>query len=251
MLLSILCIVNNADIFEGFTESLEMQEFRDYELIPVWNLENSLKGAGPAFNDAAAGAAGKYIAFAHPDIRFSDEKALGDIMAFLEDVYASESAKAGAAGVAGADENARGGRDIFTNIVHGSSKQPAGMEIDGPRQVQTLDECFFAVEKEYFFAHPFPSRDGWHLYGAEYCLNAILNGRKNYVVPARLWHLSDGKSLDAEYVRQAEALIKDKKEDFPLICTTVKAWKTKGAGAALYRKYYYVKQKIKRLILRG
>ena len=150
----------------------------------------------------------------------------------------------GVVGAAGAIQREKK-REIITAMVHGDNAMPLGTLVDRICEVQTVDECFFIVEREYFISHRFPETDGWHLHAVQYCLEAIKDGRKNYVVPARVWHLSDGKSLDYHYVNQLEELIKKEKEDFDLICTTVKAWPTKGIRAMIYRKYYVLKQYIK------
>ena len=239
---SIICIVNKKAVYDGFCVSLASQNFKDYELIPVWNTEGEYDSARAAFNDAASRAKGKYFVFVHPDIRFLDENSLGDIMKYVSNLPVSGF---GAAGAAGAKKKGNG-REIVTNILQGSGKSPVGRSIAAPEEVQTLDECFFVIEKKYMDEKAFPRRRGWHLYAVEYCLEAIKDGKSNYVVPARLWHLSDGKSLDASYVLQLDELIEHEKKYFDMICTTVKAWKTRGVAAKLYRKYYYLKQKLKK-----
>jgi len=238
---SIICIANDTEVYEGFLESLRAQIFTDHELIPVMNLNNEYTSARRAYNEAAASASGRYLLFLHPDIRFNDENALGDIISALPESF-------GTCGIAGAIRLWKYKREILTTIVHGSGRIPAGRSITGPEEVQTLDECFFIIENKYFKSHPFSGKEGWHLYAAEYCLNCIRDGRRNYVVPARVWHMSDGRSLNAQYVLQVEQLIDEQKDWFDLICTTVKAWRTRGTAALLYRKYYYNKQRLKSII---
>ena len=46
---------------------------------------------------------------------------------------------------------------------------------------------------------------------------------------------------------QLEELVKKYKKNFKQISTTVKAWPTTGVKPYIYRRYYYIKQKIKQL----
>lgn len=243
MKLSLICIANDQKIYDEFLDNLAEQKFGDYELITVMNMNNEYSGAREAFNENAAAAKGDYLMFIHPDIRFLNEHALGDLAEGLD-----REMPFGVLGVAGAAPDGRGGRDILTTIVQGEDRQPVGKAIEHCTEVQTLDECLFVVEREYFKRHSFSKRKGWHLYGAEYCLNAIRDGYVNKAVPSDVWHMSAGNSLDASYMDQLEELIEDQKDHFDLICTTVKAWKTTGKSASAYRKYYYYKQRLKKKI---
>lgn len=239
--ISIICIVNDLKMYDGFVRSLNSQSFKNFELIPIMNTKGEYSSARKAFNEAAGSASGDYLLFSHPDIRFEDDDALKDVIRILKDDIPADF---GAAGAAGAVKKGNS-REILTAIRHGDDHSSVGTFITEPAVVQTLDECFFIIDREYFKKHPFSEKDGWHLYACEYCLEAIKDGRKNYTLPARLWHLSDGKSLNADYVLQINDLINEEKDHFDMICTTVKAWKTKGMFAFLFRKYYYVKQRVK------
>ncbi len=240
---SLILIVNKEEVYQDFINSLKTQIDVQYQLIPIANCHHEYDSARKAFNEASQQAEGDYIAFLHPDIRFLSPKSLCDIIQSVESLN-----DFGVAGVAGAKAISKKERKILSNIVHGDQKQSAGKRITEPVSVQTLDECFFIIKKDYFEKHPFPNIAGWHLYSVQYCLDAIRDGKTNYVVPAELWHLSDGKSLDPNYVDQLNDLIKKEKPYFDLICTTVRAWPTKGLSAIMFRKYYKAKQRIKKFI---
>lgn len=243
MKLSVICIANEQKTYDDFLENLATQKFTDFELITAMNMNGEYKGAREAFNENAAWAKGDYLMFIHPDIRFQDSDALSDLAAFLD-----SEMPFGVLGAAGAAPDGKGGRDILTTIVQGPDREPVGKTITAPTPVQTLDECLFMIERDYFMAHPFPDVDGWHLYCVEYCLEAIKDGMSVKAVPSRVWHLSEGGSLNETYMDQLEALIEKEKDSFDIICTTVKPWKTSGKSAEAYRKYYYYKQLIKRKI---
>ena len=154
---------------------------------------------------------------------------------------------AGVIGVAGAQPISKNKRRIISSIYQGPNQHRVG-QWNGSEfeEVQTVDECLFIIKKDYFIHHKFRVRVGWHLYAVEYCLNTLLDGLKNYVIKADVWHLSPGNSLDSNYIVQLEKLIKQYKQKFDQISTTVKAWPTRGIYAYIYRKYYYIKQRIKR-----
>lgn len=241
--ISLITIVNDKDVYEGFLNSLGKQKNADYELIPIYNTNNEYQSARSAYNDAAQTAKGTYLCFVHPDVRFLDTDSLANI---LDQVMSIDDF--GVIGIAGAQARGRKNRVILTTIVQGKQLNRVGEMISKPEEVQTVDECLFIVKNEYFQSVHFPQKDGWHLYGVEYCLQALGKGKKNYVIPSKIWHMSDGKSLDCKYVSQLNSLVKEYKNDYKLICTTVKAWPTRGICARLYRKYYWVKQYIKRKI---
>ena len=245
--LSILTIVNRQEVYEEFLRSLEKQEGVSFELLPIFNLRNEYDSARRAYNEAARKAKGAYLLFSHPDIRFLSSSALKSIRDQAEAL-----GDFGVVGVAGAKEKAGGRGEILAGIVHGPNKEKIGdRQITAPEEVQTVDECLFLVRREDFLSHPFPDKPGWHLYAVEYCLDAILRGKTNFVIPAEVWHLSDGKSLDERYVSQVGRLVRERRPQFDVIYTTIKTWPTKDFSAFLYRKYYWLKQRVKRSILRN
>ena len=133
----------------------------------------------------------------------------------------------------------------MSNIVHGPKKEQAGIKIIEPREVQTLDECMFIIKSDYFQKHNFFERTSWHLYAVEYCINALINGDKVYVIPANVWHLSDGKSLDQLYVKSLIEMSSEYRYKFNTLYTTVRKWPIKGFKGYVYLRYYYLKQFLK------
>lgn len=242
--IAIFTIVNNLDIYNEFVDSINLQKDVCFQLFPIMNCHGEFSSARKAYNEYANGKEFKYFVFSHPDIRFLDDKSLSDIINYVDSI-----GEFGVVGVAGATKIQDSCRTL-TTIVQGKNKAFYGYKISKPEKVQTLDECFFVVESEYFNQHLFSDVDGWHLYSVEYCLNAEINNRVNYVVPSRVWHLSDGASLDEKYMTQLNKLIEDYREKYDVIYTTVKPWRTKGLRASIYRKYYWLKQRIKRALVR-
>lgn len=239
---SIVTIINDQKMFEGFCTSLNKQKGVRVQLIPIYNLNNEFYSARKAYNSILDKCTGKYVIFTHPDIRMETPNTLSSIKQNL-----CELDSFGVVGAAGAvaDNNNIENRIIYSSIHHGKDKREAGEIIKKPMVVQTVDECFFIVDRKFIISNKFDEVDGWHLYAVELCLECILKKKNNYVVPMTLWHISDGKSLDASYVYQIERIIKMYGKQFPIIYTTVKAWKTSGILPKIYRSYYALKQKIK------
>lgn len=242
---SIVTIVNNPEVFDGFCRSLETQTAIRYELIPIYNLHGEFHSARAAYNSVLDTCRGEYILFTHPDIRFEAPAVLSSLKNDLDRL--GTFGIVGAAGAAADKENVHR-RILYSSMLHGKDKRAAGAAVHGPQPVQTVDECFFVAESAYILANRFPDADGWHLYAVELCLESLLKQKTNYVLPMDLWHISDGRSLDANYVYQLERIIRLYGSQFPVLYTTVRIWKTRGLAAAVYRRYYALKQKIKKVL---
>lgn len=243
---SIISVSNNNEIMIEFKNSLAKQKNVTYQLIEIDNVSDKssdLKSAWGSWRKAINSVLNqiKYdlVIFSHPDIRFLDEKALVNILSEV-----NKLSDFGVVGVAGCQEGQQW--SLLTNIFHGELKKNAGIKITTHIEVQTVDECFFIMKNEVLQKVKFSNLDGWHLYAVEQCLHMLDLHKKNYIVPANLWHLSDGKSLDPQYMICLEKIIKRYSKQTEYLNTTVKQWKTHGVGALLYRRYYFLKQSLKR-----
>ena len=240
----IFTIANNKQILDEFKKNINKQKNVEYSLIVINNYSNEYNGARIAYDQETEKVTDGIYIFCHPDIRFETNFALHDFIDYCEKLN-----DYGVIGVAGSPCYLRNNkRIIFSNIHHGAGMLNAGERIDNAVEVQTVDECFFAVKSDWFKIHPFDKVDGWHLYAVVLCLCYLTLGKRNYVVPAKIWHISNGSSLDPSYIVQLKRTIKKYKNEFPYINTTVKKWKTKGVGSRLYLDYYWMKQYVKKLI---
>ena len=243
---TIITIANKKDILNGFKESLSTQKAISFVLKIIDNFDNKLLSAREAYNEITQECNSDLLIFMHPDIRFLDQYSLKEIIEECDKIK-----NFGVVGVAGSPiETVNGKRVILSNIEHGNNHTKAGISIEKPMEVQTVDECFFIVESNWFKKNMFSNTPGWHLYAVELCLDYLLKGKKNYVVPAHVWHMSDGKSLDANYIKQLKIIFSEYSNDFDYINTTVKRWKTKGLDSKVYLTYYFYKQKIKHMLLK-
>ncbi|ANU51693.1 glycosyltransferase [Limosilactobacillus reuteri] len=223
-LFSIITIVNKEKIYEGFLKNLKEQEGVQYELIKINNDHNQFSSAREAYNDAVKKAHGDYFIFLHPDMRFLDKFALKDA---LEQIVKIDDL--GVAGVSGCPFELHHHKStILTTIVQGDPYYHFGKSIDKVTEVQTVDECFFVMTRDFYENHPFTDVKGWHMYAVEQCLIALLNNKKNYVIPARMWHYSPGNSENWQYVQTGREIVKRYGNHFSSINTTMTTWNTKS-----------------------
>ncbi|MBO8139978.1 MAG: family 2 glycosyl transferase [Thermosipho sp. (in: Bacteria)] len=219
MLVSIVCVYNNEKILKNYLlEGLKKQNF-EYELILINNVQNKFSSAAKALNHGASKAKGKYIVFAHQDIKFKHENVLANIYNCIK------NHPEGIFGIAGRDDS----NITLSNIEHGIPPQRINdIQIKGLIPVQTLDECLFIVPKKIFEQQKFDEKtiDNWHLYAVDYCLEAQEKGIKSYVIGINgIIHRSSGYSMNNNYYKTLRKVAK-KHKNIPIIYTTMGKWPT-------------------------
>lgn len=223
-LFSIITIVNKEKVYQEFKENLKTQKSVNYELIKINNDNNQYSSARAAYNAALKKAHGDYLIFLHPDMRFLDENSLHDT---LKQVVGLKNL--GVAGISGCPDEVRHHKStLVTSIVHDNPPHRFGKLINNVTEVQTVDECFFVMKRSFCEKHPFSNIPGWHMYAVEQCLVALLNGKQNYVVPARMWHFSTGSSENWQYVQTGREIARRFRDNFPTISTTITTWETRS-----------------------
>lgn len=244
-LVSLITIVNNEKVYQNFCKNLVKQQGVNYELIKIQNDAQQYDSARRAYNKAASHAKGDLLVFLHPDIRFLDKLALHDII-----TQANQLTNWGVVGVAGSpnNDNENNRNYIVTTIVQDRQKENVGEKITRPTKVQTVDECLFIMKRDFWQAYPFSNITGWHFYAVEQSLVAIINGLDNYVIPARIWHLSPGSSENTQYIKIGREIVKRYGEHFKYINTTVEQWDTHGIRRILMPWVNFVGHKAKRKV---
>lgn len=251
--ISIITIANNKEVYNSFVDNLLKQKNVNAQLLTVYNYNNTFKSAVEAYNSILKEVKYSLIIFCHPDIRFLDNNSLLNIVEQVEQLN-----DYGVVGIAGASasEIYKSKPIVYTSIIQGVRRQHIGVQISSPMIVQTLDECFFLTSRSNLESIRLSEIKGtecikekWHLYCVNYCLKMIKNGKNNYVLPSRVWHLSDGHGGNwVDYMLILEKLIYNEKNNFDIIYTTIKAWKTSGILSYAYRKYYIIKQFFRNII---
>jgi GT2 family glycosyltransferase len=219
-------VYNNKEILEEWLlKSLKNQTTR-YELILVDNTDNKFKSAAKALNYGGRRAKGRYIMFAHQDVRLCSDTWLKDAINLLDSLQ-----NVGLAGVAG-KRDVSGfieSRRILSNIVHGIPPRFAGnIKVNSPEEVQTLDECLFIVPKYVFDRLRFDEEniDTWHLYAVDYALSVKKLGLKVYVLPLRIHHRSTGDPIPVDYFKSLRKLLRKHRGHHSHINTTCGNWYT-------------------------
>lgn len=144
-MLSLVCAYNNEDKLKSeLLSSLKFQKNVKYELILVNTVKENIKSASEALNRGGKQAEGEYIVFLHQDIIFEDDNTLHEIEEYCN------SYQFGIAGVAGVNIiNKSKDFKVYTNIVHGLKKRPAGMRLDDAvMDAKSLDECLLVIPRK-------------------------------------------------------------------------------------------------------
>lgn len=210
MILSIVTVINHKEVFiKRLYKSLSDQKFEDYELKVIDNRSGRYSSLARAYNSVIGNLHGELIMFVHPDIVFLHPDALGNMIESVR-MCAEKEKKAAVFGVAGACF----GKDHcgVSAIRHGADKRKGGIGSFSKhccRNVQTVDACCFFVKKQLIRKFRFWDKlNGFHLCVEELCLRVQEYGFQSVVIPADLWHVSDGRSLDSTYYREAVKVVK-------------------------------------------
>jgi hypothetical protein len=183
--ISIVCVYNDArSLKDILLKGLERQTV-DFELITVDNRDNRYRSAAQALNYGAKEANGKYIAFVHQDVEFQSPSFLCDLERILDGLP-----NLGIFGGAGMSKNGRDfgerarGFKADRDLVVGAS------DLREPEEVQTLDEAIIIVPNSVFRKIKFDEKvfDGWHCYGADYCLSVGQLGLRSYAMTMSAKH---------------------------------------------------------------
>ena len=210
---SIVCVYNNDKILKNnLLKGLENQTV-EFELIPVDNTRNRFKSAAEALNYGGVKAKGKYIMFVHQDVELPSNSWLGNVEKMLEEV-----SDLGIAGVAGMSEK---GGNYKERRKFGATSQGVSL-FQKPEEVQTLDEAMLIIPNPVFRKLKFDEAifDGWHCYGADYCLCIRQLRLKAYIIPAFIRHRSLQRNMENLLVYRKKLYDKHKKRHRVIFTST-------------------------------
>lgn len=187
-MISIVSVFNDKKILDKHLIHSLKKQHQAYDLVTVDNRKKNFRSAAEALNCGfkKTNKKSRYIFFAHQDIAFMMTEDLRRIEKELDAIP-----HLGVAGFAGMDfANNRTGY-----ILHFS--RPWGKKIANRREVFTLDELGLIVPRKIFSKHQFDQRvfDGWHCYGADYCLWAHKHRLKVVVLPVSVHHNTGHQAL--------------------------------------------------------
>lgn len=186
-MISVVCVYNNDKILRDvLLKSLENQT-AEFELITLDNTANRFKSAAEALNYGGLKAKGDYIMFVHQDMWFDSNSWLEEAERVLASIL-----DLGIAGVAGMTSKGGSWQESCRRSIEVLGGIWGVDRVQRPEEVQTLDECLLIVPRSVFSRIKFDQTifDGWHCYGADYCLNVTELGLKAYVIPCPSCHHS-------------------------------------------------------------
>lgn len=193
---TIATLVTDHAQYDAMRASLHSGGFdRDCEYLHIDNSLGEQVCAYAGLDAMLSEAAGEYVILCHQDIRLLDDDRynLDRRLAELHDIDPVWAVAGNAGGTA------TGELAIRITDPHGADQYLGTL----PQRVVSLDENFIVVRREARFSF---SRDltGFHLYGADLCLNADIAGWHAYVIDFHLAHLSGGRK-DVSFTRMEEA----------------------------------------------
>ncbi len=227
--ISLITVYNNEELLNQMRESAQKQENVNIEYVFIDNRNNEFSSAAAALNYGFKKANGRVLVFLHQDIEFMDSGVLKSIFDYAIN---NPDTIFGAAGVDGT----RSG--IVLSTINGLDT------ISSPVEALTLDECLIACHKNVFDKIEFDEVlcDGWHLYGADLCLQAkLIHGLKVEAFPMNVWHKSPG-CADKNYYKTQNKLGAKYRKHIKVI-TTTNSWvytnPIKSVAHSIYRRLRY------------
>jgi GT2 family glycosyltransferase len=155
----------------------------DLQTISDIILQRGYASATAAFNNAIEKAKNDLIVIAHQDVYLppgwlnSLERAV-DFLSVRDPDW-------GVLGVWGVN------RSSYLGFLYCGANGMLGENFEGAREIRTLDEVLLVVRKSSNLRFD-ESLPGFHMYGADICLEARRRGMKSYVIPAFCIHNTNG-----------------------------------------------------------
>jgi len=198
---TIATLINDPSQYAAMRASFEAGGFTgaDCEYLFIDNSKSNRACAYRGLDAMLSEARGSLVILCHQDVRLlSDDRTTLDARLANLSQRDADWALAGNAGALAAGRLA-----LRITDPHGANQHMGTL----PARVMSLDENFIVVRRS---ARVGFSRNlsGFHLYGADLCLNAAMAGYSAYVIDFHLAHLSAGNKSDA--FAAAERAFRDK-----------------------------------------
>jgi len=215
--ISIVVVYNDQRALDEILLKSLRNQTSKYELIAVENAERKFESAAEALNYGGRQAKGEYIVFIHQDVQLDSASWLERVERILDSIP-----DLGIAGVAGMSEKGESDRERGRGCISDCGEiWQWSNPVQVPEEVQTLDECLLIVPKLVFSRMQFDEKtfDGWHAYGADYCLRVRRMGLKAYVIPAFVYHRSLRRNVK-DLLEYQERLYNKHKGSYKRVFTT-------------------------------
>ncbi len=189
---SIIVCVNNQALFNQFIKTLKNTNITNYEIVKIEN-NDGVYTLPEALNSGINRAKGSFYFFCHQDIHFPISWL--DTVILQIGILNKKDQTWGVLGIMGVTSHG-----FFAgNIIDPHTRAKMGKL---PCEVVALDEVCLIMKKESQLRFD-ESLGGFHLYGADICLQAQQASQKCYAIDAPFEHLSSGK-VDSAFWKIAE-----------------------------------------------
>jgi hypothetical protein len=213
--ISLITVYNNEKLLNEMMASVKKQNNVAIDLVMINNINGKFTSAAKALNYGVTKARSDVYVFLHQDIEFLDENVLNQIYDYA---VKNKNIVFGSAGVQ--DKNIYKSPKVLSDMC-GENGEKYGTIIK-PTRAFTLDECLIACHKNCFDTIKFDENicNGWHLYGADLCLQAQVDDNLDVVaLPMNVWHKSNGNA-DKAYFKTQNKLGAKYRKYFKIINTT-------------------------------
>lgn len=215
--ISLITVYNNKEMLDEMLASAEKQKNVDIDYVMIDNRENTFSSAAAALNYGTAKAIGEVYVYLHQDIEFLTETALEQIFDFAVN---NQNVLFGAAGVKRRYKKSDKIDILSSMYAHKDKSKYNSLNI--LTECFTLDECLIVCHRNCMKDLSFDETvcDGWHLYGADLCLQAGVNPQIIVMVLPMdyIWHKSSGNA-DESYRTTQDRLAKKYKGKYRIINT--------------------------------
>lgn len=183
-------------------------------------LQRGYADAAGAYNNALERATSDVVVFAHQDVYLPANWA-SEFSAVVEKLGATDPNWA-VLGVYGVRQNG----EHVGHVYCGGVERMLGQKFFEPQRVNTLDELLLVVRKSSGVRFD-PLISGYHLYGADVCLEAQKRGGSVYAIPAFCIHNTNGyRTLPWAFWRNYLRLRRKWRDRLPITtsCTVITRW---------------------------
>ena len=191
--LTYICVYNNENQLNSMLKaSLDKLDDRvEYNAILINNSFAKYHSCSEAYNtelEINEARLGNILIFVHQDIAFNDNNLQKRIISELKD---NPNQILGVAGMS------KEGRTLSNLKYLKTGNYITITQIADKTEVESLDECCFAMTKDLYFKLKFDEKtcSHWHLYAVDLCYEAKRKyGIKSFVLPESIFHKMDGSS---------------------------------------------------------
>lgn len=170
--ISFITVYNNKEVLDEMLASAKKQKNVDIDYVMIDNRKNTFSSAAAALNYGTARAIEDVYVYLHQDIEFLTETALEQIYDYAID---KQNVLFGAAGVKRRYKKSDK-IDILSSMYAHKDKSKYN-SLNELTECFSLDECLIVCHRNCMKDLSFDETvcDGWHLYGADLCLQAQCN----------------------------------------------------------------------------